>query len=1090
MAKKNIYEIPGGRKRRPGRSTNYRTATKESIDKLNKSSQTLGNNVKYSAVETAFISTSGFGVEAPWKEKTNFKFTSDVASEYEQNGTFEPRNRGEVSTPFSKEEIDSFIEETARALQDELGIENVDIRTVYGNYDIDHENARVGGTKFGSDNHIEIYPETVWRNLESGYYPDVFGDPAKANAKNFYDNLRETMAHEMRHVWQYTSEEGKTILEAQTKYKAGEKVKKYRAKVNKKWSDDFKEYWQEPVEVDARRTAKKYRSRRKGKKIINKYRKKLEQKKINEQKFREKLEEIQTRPKNRIIGHEEDGTNSTGSRTQSNETTGTTSGPETTPQPETAPDVNPEPETEVETQPEANTPDPEPDVNPDPGPETSSGPEVNPGPETSTTSTPEINTGSPETNVGPQPGDAYWDKKHNRQLIYDGPDEQWGGSRFLTREGQIVNDELDNLVKYNGTRKLDYGVLKSYNKELDNFNQLIDPNNKLKFSNPEEYYKQLTNSINSIDLYEKYVQGQYNKFKGNKDYHKNRKFVAKDINSYFGKDVINMDPLNLKKNKNKDKNNTNKDKNKNTTRRNLSKEEQEAVDRANEAWRRQKEKEFEQREKEIEEQRRRTEEIFGSPEEIESDDYRSNFDPEPDVSTVQTVDGVVGPEYGGVFQKKFDPNDPKTWREEDFEYLKDTDPDYYNELINEMNEAQTVKFDMNDPTTWTAEDFEYLKDTDPDYYNELIDQMNEAQKYKINFDESPFHNVVINEGPVVNKNINTGSTSNTSTGSSNTGSSNTGNPYGANIPSGVDPNDPATWTDEYIKLIANGDPDIADEMIERRAKALGKNKPNTGATSGGTPNTGTSSTGSTSSGSTSTGSGPRRTNAGGGAPTPNVFNMGTSGGGGSNGSPTPNVFNMGKGGPTPAPGIPNPGQMPIVNPLYNTQIPSNNPILNTPGSGQGHKFSNGGNPTGNLGGGSGGSSKLGKLSKMEMIGSAVNIIGAIGDYKAARREGRGVIASGVDAAARFAIGEALGWLYFPMELLRMAPGAIIKGSEMLYQENRRMNSAANMQVFGGAQFQDSQQLATMRQSGMEMAKMAQYNLQQTLMGNEAQYLHR
>ena len=44
--------------------------------------------------------------------------------------------------------------------------------------------------------------------------------------------------------------------------------------------------------------------------------------------------------------------------------------------------------------------------------------------------------------------------------------------------------------------------------------------------------------------------------------------------------------------------------------------------------------------------------------------------------------------------------------------------------------------------------------------------------------------------------------------------------------------------------------------------------------------------------------------------------------------------------------------------------------------------------------------------------------------------------------------------------------------------------------FSGAQFADNQQLATMRQSGMEMAKMSQYNLQQTLMGNEANHLHR
>ena len=85
----------------------------------------------------------------------------------------------------------------------------------------------------------------------------------------------------------------------------------------------------------------------------------------------------------------------------------------------------------------------------------------------------------------------------------------------------------------------------------------------------------------------------------------------------------------------------------------------------------------------------------------------------------------------------------------------------------------------------------------------------------------------------------------------------------------------------------------------------------------------------------------------------------------------------------------------------------------------------------------------------------------------------------------------LGWKgQLALMAVKAIPGAVVKGADMLYKENRRMNSAANQQAFGGAQFQDTQQLATMRQSGMEMAKMSQYNLQQTLMGNEATYLHR
>lgn len=131
-----------------------------------------------------------------------------------------------------------------------------------------------------------------------------------------------------------------------------------------------------------------------------------------------------------------------------------------------------------------------------------------------------------------------------------------------------------------------------------------------------------------------------------------------------------------------------------------------------------------------------------------------------------------------------------------------------------------------------------------------------------------------------------------------------------------------------------------------------------------------------------------------------------------------------------------------------------------------------------------------KFGAMDTIMSGVNILGAVGDYKAARRKGHGVISSAVRAGTQFAVYEALGAWALPVSLLQHAPGAVIKGADMLYKENRRMNSAANFQVFGDAQFMDTQQLATMRQSGMEMAKMSQYNLQQTLMGNEATYLHR
>lgn len=70
------------------------------------------------------------------------------------------------------------------------------------------------------------------------------------------------------------------------------------------------------------------------------------------------------------------------------------------------------------------------------------------------------------------------------------------------------------------------------------------------------------------------------------------------------------------------------------------------------------------------------------------------------------------------------------------------------------------------------------------------------------------------------------------------------------------------------------------------------------------------------------------------------------------------------------------------------------------------------------------------------------------------------------------------------------PTLAVNTVEGINTMSRSMNSMQKRQVFGDAQFMDTQQLATMRQSGMELAKMSQYNLQQAMMGNEAEHMHR
>ena len=131
------------------------------------------------------------------------------------------------------------------------------------------------------------------------------------------------------------------------------------------------------------------------------------------------------------------------------------------------------------------------------------------------------------------------------------------------------------------------------------------------------------------------------------------------------------------------------------------------------------------------------------------------------------------------------------------------------------------------------------------------------------------------------------------------------------------------------------------------------------------------------------------------------------------------------------------------------------------------------------------------LLKKHGLNSAINFVATLNDFKESRREGDGVLKSVAKAGVNFAVGEALGfWGTTAFYAANNLPRLAVKTAENLNKMERQMNSVTRVQPFADAQFQDTQQLATMRQSGMEMAKMAQYNLQQTLMGNEATYMHK
>lgn len=114
--------------------------------------------------------------------------------------------------------------------------------------------------------------------------------------------------------------------------------------------------------------------------------------------------------------------------------------------------------------------------------------------------------------------------------------------------------------------------------------------------------------------------------------------------------------------------------------------------------------------------------------------------------------------------------------------------------------------------------------------------------------------------------------------------------------------------------------------------------------------------------------------------------------------------------------------------------------------------------------------------------------GAYSDYKDARDQGRGKLASVAKAGTEFALGELMGGWYIPYQLAKAAPSAVVGGLEGAAKMQRSMNKTSRQVPFQNATFKDYSQAMTMRQAGMQMAQASRYNLQQTLMGNEAQYL--
>lgn len=126
-----------------------------------------------------------------------------------------------------------------------------------------------------------------------------------------------------------------------------------------------------------------------------------------------------------------------------------------------------------------------------------------------------------------------------------------------------------------------------------------------------------------------------------------------------------------------------------------------------------------------------------------------------------------------------------------------------------------------------------------------------------------------------------------------------------------------------------------------------------------------------------------------------------------------------------------------------------------------------------------------------LVGPAAMAGMSVMDYRANVNEGYSPLSSAAKTAGEFVVMDVLGWKkYLAMQMLTGIPKTVIKGYEGLMQQARSMSKMSNAAPFQNAAFNDTQQAFTMRQAGMQMAQASKYNLQQALLGNEAQYMHR
>lgn len=135
-------------------------------------------------------------------------------------------------------------------------------------------------------------------------------------------------------------------------------------------------------------------------------------------------------------------------------------------------------------------------------------------------------------------------------------------------------------------------------------------------------------------------------------------------------------------------------------------------------------------------------------------------------------------------------------------------------------------------------------------------------------------------------------------------------------------------------------------------------------------------------------------------------------------------------------------------------------------------------------------SGLGAIGAGTIFSVGMDLHYGISGYRDAREQGHGAMGSAVRGVSTSLMSNIVGFkAYMGAQAVMGAPKLAVKGVTKLDQMSRQMSRQHMNRPFDNATFADSKQAYTMRQAGMQLAKASKHNLQQGMMGNEANMMH-